>query len=532
MSGSPQLERNFDPRRLFLVDLDGDGCADMVYVDFDRVHFWLNQSGNGWSERQTTYGTPPVSDLTNLQFADFYGTGTATLVWSYDYALQPDRNYKLLDFCGGVKPYLLTRMDNNLGATTRVEYAPSTKFYLEDKAAGLDWPTTLPFPVQVVAKTEVIDVISKTKLVTTYRYHRGYYDGREREFRGFGRVDQFDTEVFEAFAGPGLHGDPRAFANRERAFHVPPVETRTWFHTGVFFDEDRVDALDRPLDYKALHEAYRKEYSVAAQFGAHPQAGRFDEPAFALLPASAPPGHEAFRALRGAVLCTEVYSREPTLQAQHLYLVTESRYQVKELQPARDNAQAVYLFTLAERLSYHYERNPADPRVGHEITLRVDEFGAVTDRVQIGYPRREPQRLDRFPEQAELKILYTHIDVINRADDPLCYYVGLPCQTRSYEISGLSWSWGQPRLTAGGSTRSWIRSGPGQLAALRLGAPRWPFPSRAAHRRLVAHLLPPQRCRGHAGHRPADAGTWPGRAVGSRPGRYAGAALRKLPGHL
>ena len=54
--------------------------------------------------------------------------------------------------------------------------------------------TNLPFPVQVLEKTEVIDHISKTKLVTTYKYHHGYYDGREREFRGFGRVDQCDTD--------------------------------------------------------------------------------------------------------------------------------------------------------------------------------------------------------------------------------------------------------------------------------------------------------------------------------------------------
>ena len=46
MTNAPHLEYNFDPKRLFMVDLDGTGCADMVYVDFDKVHFWFNQSGN------------------------------------------------------------------------------------------------------------------------------------------------------------------------------------------------------------------------------------------------------------------------------------------------------------------------------------------------------------------------------------------------------------------------------------------------------------------------------------------------------
>ena len=202
MANAPRIGYGFDPRRMFLVDLDGTGCADLVYVDHDQVHFWFNQSGNAWSAQQTIHGTPQVTDLTAVQFTDFYGTGTATLLWSYDFGQQPGgTNYKVLDFCGGQKPNLLIEMDNNMGATTRVQYAPSTKFYLEDKANGMPWHTSLPFPVHVVEKTEVIDHISKTKLVTTYKYHHGYYDGREREFRGFGRVDHFDTEFFDDFTG-------------------------------------------------------------------------------------------------------------------------------------------------------------------------------------------------------------------------------------------------------------------------------------------------------------------------------------------
>ena len=127
---------DFDPKRLFLADLNGTGCADLVYVDFDRVHFWFNQSGNRWSEQQTISGTPTVSDVDSIQFADVFGTGTATLLWSYDYAAQPEGNYKALDFCGGVKPYVLTEMSNNMGATTRVSYAPSTQYFLEDQANG------------------------------------------------------------------------------------------------------------------------------------------------------------------------------------------------------------------------------------------------------------------------------------------------------------------------------------------------------------------------------------------------------------
>ena len=254
MADAPRIGHGFDPRRLFLVDLDGSGCADIAYVEADRVLFWFNRSGNSWSEQHSITGTPPVTDLTAVQFADFFGTGTASLVWSRDYAFQRGGNYKVLDFCGGRKPYLLTEVSNNLGATTRVQYASSTRFYLEDRANGQPWITALPFPVQVVEKVEVIDHIGKTKLVTRYKYHHGYFDGTEREFRGFGRVDQFDSEVFEEFTTPGLHGASARFDNRDPAFYQPPVETRSWFHTGIYFDPDR------NLDHRELTERYRAEY--------------------------------------------------------------------------------------------------------------------------------------------------------------------------------------------------------------------------------------------------------------------------------
>ena len=102
MGNAPRLDADFDPTRLFLADLNGTGCADLVYVDFNRVHFWFNQSGNTWSNRLTISGTPLVNRMGSVQFADVFGTGTATLLWSYDYAGQSESNYKALDFCGGV----------------------------------------------------------------------------------------------------------------------------------------------------------------------------------------------------------------------------------------------------------------------------------------------------------------------------------------------------------------------------------------------------------------------------------------------
>ena len=91
---------------------------------------------------------------------------------------------------GGQKPHLLVRSTNNLGAETKVDYASSTKFYLEDKAAGNPWITRCPFPVHVVERMTTFDRISGNRFATSYKYHHGYFDGVEREFRGFGMVEQ------------------------------------------------------------------------------------------------------------------------------------------------------------------------------------------------------------------------------------------------------------------------------------------------------------------------------------------------------
>ncbi|MEH2500485.1 RHS repeat-associated protein [Bradyrhizobium sp. AZCC 1678] len=440
MGNAPRLGTDFDPQRIFLADLNGTGCADLVYVDFDRVRFWFNQSGNRWSETETILGAPTASDADSVQLADFFGTGTATLLWSYDFADMPEGNYKALDLCGGIKPYVLTEMSNNMGATTRVSYAPSTRYFLEDESNGTPWLTRLPFPVQLVDKVEVIDHISKTKLVTTYKYHHGYFDGREREFRGFGRVDQFDTETFDDFTQAGLHVGAESFTNAVSTYHVPPVETRSWFHTGIYFDPDR------NFSYRELTDEFRKEFYQG------------DAEAYAVAEHEVESGEtpqEAYRALRGAVLRTEVYAHDGSAKAEHPYQVTETRHRVTQLQPSVGGNHGVYLSHPMESLSYQYERNPADPRINHTLTLEVDDFGNALRSLAISYGRRRPDPI--LPTQADRDkqtrtlVTYTENRYTNGIDDPVLdpnnYRTPLPSETRNYELTGFRPANDAPRFS-------------------------------------------------------------------------------------
>lgn len=163
MTAAPRFPYPFDPARVFIIDINGDGLADVVFVGYDEVTYWINQSGNSFSAPQTIRYTPPTSRADTLRIADMSGTGTAGLLWTSPY---PD--YRYLDFTGDVKPGLLSRIDNGLGRVTAIEYATSTAEARRDREQGEPWTSFLPFPVQVVSAVTVDDSISGLHNVTRY----------------------------------------------------------------------------------------------------------------------------------------------------------------------------------------------------------------------------------------------------------------------------------------------------------------------------------------------------------------------------
>ena len=325
MRNSPQFEDaaffpgiGFDPRRLLIGDVDGDGVADLVYVSSGHITIWINQDGNAWSDPIVIHGTPPVTNATAVRLADMLGTGTDGILWTYDFGAFPDSTYKFLDLTGGIKPYVLDQMDNHMGAVTKVSYAASSRFYLEDDARPeTRWRTPLPFPVQVVARVEVIDQISLGKLTTEYRYHHGYWDGTEREFRGFGMVEQLDTETFADYHTPGAHGPETRFEAVLDKHFSPPLLTKTWFHQGpVDLETGDWEELDWSADYwpgdpQAL--AHSKVINAFLQTLIDPRYRR-----------------DALRALRGSTLRTELYALDGTEREDRPYTVTEQAYGLRE----------------------------------------------------------------------------------------------------------------------------------------------------------------------------------------------------------
>jgi RHS repeat-associated protein len=381
MAHCPRFPAGYDPHRVLVGDIDGDGLADVIYVDHCRVTVWINQGGARFADPVILEGTPQVTPRGTVSLLDLRGAGVAGILFSED-AGGPAGHMWFLDVIGDRKPYLLDTIDNHRGATTRIHYAPSTRYSIADRDDPvLHWRTPLPFPLQVVARTEVIDQLSGGRLVTEFFYHHGYYDGVEREFRGFGRVDQRDTETFSAH--PTAHND----TNPTLTFS-PPTESRTWFHLGpVELEAD--DWFE--LDYSAEHWPgdpghLQRPADTAAFLRSLPRRARRD----------------AVRSLRGSVLRSELYSFDGSLRESRPYSVTETSYGIREESRPSSGEHAdptarprvFFPHPIASR-STQWERG-ADPMTQFTFTDRYNELGQAQRSISVACPRGWRDRADQM----------------------------------------------------------------------------------------------------------------------------------------
>ncbi|QWU13791.1 RHS repeat-associated core domain-containing protein [Paenibacillus sophorae] len=436
MDDSPWFDHpgSFRPDRLRLADIDGSGLADILYLGQDDIHVYYNQSGNRWSKPRAINGLPSVNSHASVSVLDLLGSGTSCLVWSSTLDSSMGRPICYIDLTGGQKPQLLIRTANNLGAETRIHYAASTKFYLAAQREGNPWVTKLPFPVHVVETVETFDRISGNRFAARYAYRHGYFDGEEREFRGFGLVEQWDSEAYGSRRPDSF---PRG-TNESHDSHIPPVLTRTWYHTGACLDRDRLTA------YFAKNEYYR-EPDETGDLEPRPLLEE------SVLPEGLSPDEEreACRALKGLLLRQEVYALDGSGREDHPYTVTEHNYTVKLLQAKQGKRSAVFASHSREQITCHYERNPKDPRTLHSIVMETDDYGNETKLAVVSYGRRQPDpelELQHQTEQSKLTVVLTenhYTEPVVQADD---YHAPLPCESRSYELTGLLLQPGQHRF--------------------------------------------------------------------------------------
>ncbi len=451
MDNAPQFDNpdQFDQKRLRLADIDGSGTTDIIYLHREGVQIYFNQSGNAWSNAQTLKTLSAIENISAVMPVDLFGNGTACLVWSSPLPGNAGRQMCYLDLMGGEKPHLLKKMVNNLGKETYIQYASSTKFYLQDKQDGKPWITKLPFPVHVVERIITLDHVSRNHFTTRYAYHHGYFDAEEREFRGFGMVEQWDTEQFGIFSHEAL-----SFVsdNHTRGSHVPPIHTKTWFHTGIYLRRNAIsDYFAGLLDLIDKGEYFR-------------EPGLTDAEAKMLLLSDTliPEGltleeeREACRSLKGTMLRQEIYGQDGSDKESYPYSVTEQNFCIRLLQSKKSNGHGIFFTHPNESITFYYERNPADPRIQHHLVLEVDDYGNVRKDVAISYARRStlrtitPEgRVELIPnptfselhisdqdKQKKVLVTYTENQFTNAIETMNCHLSPLPSEFSTFELTG------------------------------------------------------------------------------------------------
>lgn len=442
----------FNPAYLQLADVSGTGATDIVYLGKNTFRAYLNLSGNAWSAAMDYTPFCSAEQPNQVSVMDLLGTGTACIVWSSPLPANASAPIRYVDLMGSQKPHIMTHYSNGMGKETTMTYRSSTHFYLKDQAEGRRWITRLPFPVHCVEQVETREHISQVRFTQHYAYHNGYYDHAEREFRGFGMVEQWDTENYDNFS--------KTVAGNivEKPLHQKAVLTKTWFHTGVFMGRERIlDLFENEFWYKnpelirrldALNQTAETDFLLKkVQYEAETVAF--------LEKLSGDEWRELARTCKGMTLRQEVFSVENpnipigewSLQDLLPHSAASHNCHIRLHQPRiLGTRYAVFSAHESEALTWQYEQNWQDPRIAHSLNVAFDKYGNTLLNTAVAYPRRakfiDPTAsLNLRTAQATTLITLTE----NRLTDDDFTKNGTPqyrlpqmAETRTYQLTRIS----------------------------------------------------------------------------------------------
>ena len=356
----------FNPAHVRLADLDGSGAADILYWQSDSVQVFMNLSGHGFAA-PVTIPLPEglrYDSLSRVSVADLQGLGCSSMVMtSHTHAPALVPEHWRCDFVADNKPYLLCATDNNMGAAGEVVYRSSAQEWLDEKNLLSDPSravSEMPFPMHLVSEQRQFDQITGNHLSQFFSYRHGYYDGVDREFRGFGLLLQTDTESASTADIPDADG------------FSAPVLSKTWFHTGKTLHMPVPDAWDGD--------------ALLAPLGSTLCTQRIDGTEHIRTDWDAPTLRDAARTLSGSVLRSEILGVDGNTVP---YSVTQSRYGVRLLQARSENDQySVMLPLVFEQRSLQYGRQVDDPLCQHQLNLATDDYASVTHTASVACARR------------------------------------------------------------------------------------------------------------------------------------------------
>ncbi len=410
-SQSIVLASNLNMQQLLLADTDGSGYADLIYLAHTQMHLYMNQHGQGFAEPITIdYPTNVTYDnLNKADVVDLWGTGASGLLLSQLHHTDSLPTFYYYAFSGKNKPYLLTSLDNQYGISTTLTYSNSMRAHLIDIANNKPWPTRLHFPVQVVDTLTTHDMFTDSFMLTNYHYHYGYYDADDREFRGFGYVEQIVSHHFPT---------PTQATEPTDNNYMGVLHTRTWTHLGI--------------NDAALFAAYASDYYTNDDDAWHLPDSHINYNNYT---PSTEITRQGYRAFKGHVLRQEVYAVDET---EHTlppsYQVSETNYCAVMRQARGENHYASFRVYTEQTLHYDYEKISDDPRIQHTLNLNVNDYNQVQNVFFVNYPRRDSAANNILPEQQQWHLYGTVTAYVNNAQTAT-YLLNTVIENRPYVIT-------------------------------------------------------------------------------------------------
>ncbi|MEC9439604.1 MAG: SpvB/TcaC N-terminal domain-containing protein [Myxococcota bacterium] len=185
-----------------LEDINGDGRDDIVIVTATQVKYALNK-GSFFDafviiDSGGVNGTlPERSDGVRVLYSDMNANGSEDVVW-----FNPDGTVEYLELFPQ-RANLVSTLTNGIGMVQKVTYGTAAQQRARAEAEGHPWSMVLQMPLPVVDQVDRYATLtgsadgSGLHEIMTYTYRDGYYDGENKQLRGFADVEIF-TEGSES----------------------------------------------------------------------------------------------------------------------------------------------------------------------------------------------------------------------------------------------------------------------------------------------------------------------------------------------
>ena len=162
----------------------------------NELWYWLNLGTDAFSGRHVITDMPTIFGVnTATRWVDINGNSTTDLVYADSTAASSLTALDIGELAGGsAHANLLIGIDNGLGVYTGITYKSSTEHYRQARLEEKPWAVTIPFPVSVIDAVKVttgldLDFVPGSDTYTkSYRYRDGFYEDRQKAFRGFAEV--------------------------------------------------------------------------------------------------------------------------------------------------------------------------------------------------------------------------------------------------------------------------------------------------------------------------------------------------------